>query len=466
MKTKIKNILAKAYIASLLLFAMIVPATAATYTVTTTADSGQGSLREALTTAAEEGTGSIVNFAIALGDGGYSAQYKRFFITLQTPLPVLPAAGIVIDNQEGQVIVVKGNGTFQILTMSPNSLVTINNLTLQNGYGKSVTDGGPVIGGCMYVTPGSTLNFNGGGMLGCRAAQGGALYIASNAGANISAATYQGNGAVSNGTAYGLGGAVFVSSGGVITLVQSTVYQNLAGSAGGGVFISGGGSAIFTNSTIDSNSAGLDLEPGAGGGIYNQGRVILESCTITANGASGSGSGIYNDGDYSAGTTQNILPTVLMNNTISAINLYTATGQGFDISGPGLGFSGSYNLIGNGGGTHTCCLEADSTNMLDVRTPMLDDLRLNGGLTWTRALLSGSPAIDGGNTGLIMDQRGLRRPVDIPTAPNAPGGNGADIGAYEVQMSVGKPPAVKSKFFHSFADTTDFYSGRSLFEIK
>ena len=58
----------------------------------------------------------------------------------------------------------------------------------------------------------------------------------------------------------------------------------------------------------------------------------------------------------------------------------------------------------------------------------------NGGPTFTRALLAGSPAIEGGNSsGSNTDQRGLSRPVDSPAIANATGGDGSDIGAYEVQ---------------------------------
>jgi hypothetical protein len=59
-------------------------------------------------------------------------------------------------------------------------------------------------------------------------------------------------------------------------------------------------------------------------------------------------------------------------------------------------------------------------------------LQNNGGLTFTHALLAGSPAIDKGNSfGLTVDQRGAMRPYDNPSIPNA--ADGADIGAFEVQ---------------------------------
>ena len=68
--------------------------------------------------------------------------------------------------------------------------------------------------------------------------------------------------------------------------------------------------------------------------------------------------------------------------------------------------------------------------------PLLGPLQANGGRTPSLALMSGSPAIDAGNSfGLATDQRGDPRPVDFPGAADAPGGEGADIGAFEVQQN-------------------------------
>ena len=51
----------------------------------------------------------------------------------------------------------------------------------------------------------------------------------------------------------------------------------------------------------------------------------------------------------------------------------------------------------------------------------------------TYALLAGSPAIDAGiNTGEAFDARGQPRTVDDPAVTNAFGGDGTDIGAFEV----------------------------------
>ena len=48
------------------------------------------------------------------------------------------------------------------------------------------------------------------------------------------------------------------------------------------------------------------------------------------------------------------------------------------------------------------------------------------------ALRAGSPAIDKGKGYTGSDQRGFPRVIDDPAVPNASGGDGTDIGAFEV----------------------------------
>src|SRR5260370_34084815 len=85
---------------------------------------------------------------------------------------------------------------------------------------------------------------------------------------------------------------------------------------------------------------------------------------------------------------------------------------------------------------------------------MLGPLQDNGGPTFTRAPLPGRPAIDTGTnlSTSATDQRGLPRTVDRPCIANAPGGDGTDIGAFEVQypcpvaVSLGNVGVVSRQF--------------------
>ncbi len=121
-------------------------------------------------------------------------------------------------------------------------------------------------------------------------------------------------------------------------------------------------------------------------------------------------------------------------NTIIAKN--TIPSRPWDFSGTLT--SEGYNLIGD---TQNGTITGTTTgNQLDV-DPMLGPLQDNGGSTFTHALLSGSTAIDGGqSTGSNTDQRGFPRPVDDPSIPNPTGGDGSDIGAFEVQTLITPTP--------------------------
>jgi hypothetical protein len=112
----------------------------------------------------------------------------------------------------------------------------------------------------------------------------------------------------------------------------------------------------------------------------------------------------------------------------------------------------------NGGGFLTAPTDQINTD------PLLGPLQDNGGPTFTHALLPGSPAIDKGKnfSGATTDQRGpgfVRTFDDVSTA-NATGGDGTDIGAFEVQCTEFPPvitlkaAAVLKPFNHSYRTFT------------
>ena len=81
-------------------------------------------------------------------------------------------------------------------------------------------------------------------------------------------------------------------------------------------------------------------------------------------------------------------------------------------------------------------IRSDPTGNIFGQDPQLLPLGNYGGQTKTHALRLTSPAIDKGKSfGNTTDQRGLTRPFDNPLIPNATGGDGADIGAFERQSS-------------------------------
>ncbi len=93
-------------------------------------------------------------------------------------------------------------------------------------------------------------------------------------------------------------------------------------------------------------------------------------------------------------------------------------------------FSNGYNLSSDDGSGKL----TETTDQINT-DPGLDPLGLqnNGGATQTIALDLWQRAIDKGKSfGAMTDQRGVTRPYDNPSIPNANGGDGSDVGAYEV----------------------------------
>jgi hypothetical protein len=96
-------------------------------------------------------------------------------------------------------------------------------------------------------------------------------------------------------------------------------------------------------------------------------------------------------------------------------------------------FSASFSLIENTGGT-----TITGTNNITGADPALGALGANGGPTPTKRPSNTSLLLDKGS-GVGTDQRGQPRPFDISSIPNV--GNGADIGAVELQASDFPAPA-------------------------
>ena len=190
---------------------------------------------------------------------------------------------------------------------------------------------------------------------------------------------------------------------------------------GGGILnVGDSGSATLEvlNSTLSGNSA-----DSYGGGIPNVGfggsaTLTVSNCTISGNSAGpfAGGGGIYNLGLDGGSATLRLADTIL-NTGASGTNIFnlsaTVTSDGYNLSND----SGGGFLTGTGDQMNT--------------DPMLGPLQDNGGLTFTHALSTGSPAINAGDPNFTppptYDQRG-------PGYPRVVNGR-IDIGAFEVQAT-------------------------------
>jgi hypothetical protein len=454
------------------------PHAATNITVTSTADNGPGTLRAALASA---GNGDIID---ATGLSGS---------ILLTSGKLLVAGSVTILGPGPANLAVNGNAASGVFNIS-GSVVTIAGLTITNGMASGNFPANS--GGGIYSAAGSltvsncTLNGN-------SAQHGGGIYndgAFRNATLTLRASNLSGNSAsVSGAGIYNDGG--FGSA--TLTVSGSLLRSNSSSAAGGGVYNSGAfGSATLTlsASTLSGNSASSgagiyndgysgnatltvsastlngNLAGGGGAGIYNSGQssgtgsVQIANSTLSGNLAGGhSGGGIYNDGTSSGMVTLTVQACTFSGNTGGIFNnglanlqldntILNAGASGVNLaSASGTVVSSGFNLSSDdGGGFLTTATDRINTD------PMLGPLQDNGGPTFTHALLCGSPAIDQGKnlSASPADQRGtgFARTVVAPALPKPPGGDGTDIGAFEVQqpcpvaVSLGNVGVVSGQF--------------------
>jgi len=292
--------------------------------------------------------------------------------------------------------------------------LTINDLTLANGFNNSVG------GGCIYSA--SNIHVNSSAVTGC--------YALASAGSTTAGGALLANGEITvvdsniySNVAKSL--SAVVSEGGglkayAVHLVNSNVTRNSA-TYGGGVF-----SRAFEseNSTISYNYARSD------GGVFAGKAFLIINSTISGNGASSRDGGVRADG------TAAIYNSTIAFNTaavgaggLTARSLYlqssivaenTVAMAASDVGSPlsVVRFTGAHNLIM----AHQPGITVPDDTIIDD-PQLLRPFRDNGGPTLTLALLPGSPAIDHGVnfTQQHFDQRGVPRVI----------GSSADIGAFE-----------------------------------
>lgn len=327
-------------------------------------------------------------------------------------------------------------------------ILTLNNSTV-SGNSSAGSSGGIV------NTDSSTLNLTNSTVSNNTANTGGGITNNENSNTTITNSIISGNSAT-------VGGGILNASGGNLTISNSTISNNSVTGTAGGIY-NEHNAGVFTinNSTINGNSAdGV-------GGIFNANTATLNNSTVSGNTSVNGGSGIFNRKFPNSGAgILNLNSVTVTNNSATStssgcfitdcvggidnaggiVNLKNSIVAGntsaHPTSSPDIGgqiqIASSYNIIGNNKGT-SGVVNGFNANQVGTPSapidPRLEPLGDYGGATETHMLKFDSPAIDKGNSfGLTEDQRGNPRPVDLPFYPNATLGNGADIGAFEVQM--------------------------------
>ena len=393
----------KALTAALLLTVSAVFRThAATFTVTNTADSGPGSLRQAVADAHAAAGADIIVFDPAIFGSPQT-------ITLATEIRISP--GTVIDTLTiagpgRDLLTVSGNNVSRIFRCDAGDTNSISAMTLTKGAGgdggaiqnasdltltdihfiENVTNSGGAIyhsGGALNVlrcaftsnkTTGTNINGDGGSAMELR---GGTVAIYDSV--------------MTGGTTMGGGGAIRNSA--ATEIVNSFISNNTSGSFGnsdGGGGIYNTGSLTMTGCIVNANTAGGNT---AGGGIRNEGRMSLFSSVITGNTAGANGGGVY-DGATNPEEFLKITNCTISNNVANA-----------DLNNTGYG-GGVYAETG----TETT-IEGSTINGNEVRitaTPV-DSTRSDGGGIWSDGLIRINRSTISGNTARV-DFGGVRVP--------------------------------------------------------
>jgi uncharacterized delta-60 repeat protein len=287
----------------------------------------------------------------------------------------------------------------KILTTS-SLLLTDSAQTTINGsdvVGLTISGSGSIFRvdvGASAILNGLTVNdgssFSGG--LGSPPARGGGIYNDGNL--TVTNSTISGNRALvgaSIGSSGGLGGGIYNSVSGSLSLSNSTLFGNVSAGGGGGIF--NAGNLTVTNSTISGNSAVTGnpraVLQGYGGGIYNTGNLTVSNSILSGNSADLGGREIFSS-----------TPVI----------------------------SGGYNLFGfssNSGLNGVTTVTGDISPSVGLSQILSPTLANNGGTTQTLALVAGSPAVNAGNNpgSLTTDQRGI--------GFNRIEGGKLDIGSFE-----------------------------------
>ncbi|MEH2467711.1 choice-of-anchor Q domain-containing protein [Nostoc sp.] len=454
-----------------------------TFTVTNTNSSGTGSLQQAILNANALTGKDIIKF------GGLFTDAIADTITLAgSPLSITD--DLKIDGTGADLLTVSGNNASGVFDIGSHATVEIKGLTITEGNGHGYYE---IFGGGGIYNQG-TLTLSNASISSNNAETGGGIY---NTGTlKVS------NSTISDNTAGYYAGGIY-NDGGTLTVSNSTISGNNGGSSyysdgfGGGIY-NRGGTATVSNSTISNNSGG------DGGGIYNSGTLLVNNTTINGNsifayvGHSDIGGGIYNSGiatvtnstisgnkahfgggiynnggtltvsnstitlntafglelvHYSGyeygdgGGIYNSNGTIKVKNSIVAGNLDTpnddpANAINLDLVGKFI--SNGYNLIGSLGSS----TGFNASEQLTVAiTEVIDTtLQNNGGPVKTHALVTGSPAINGGKNADVpldtTDQDGDGNITEqVPFDQRGSdfvriSGGKVDIGAFEAQVNV------------------------------
>ena len=426
----------------------LVPATragATTFTVTTTADGGPGSLREAFTTASGNGANDVIELQAG-------ADY-----VVCAPLSHNDAGHSLTVNGHGATITrnctAGGGGIATIANHGAGTTLTLRDLTV-TATATNTYNAGAISSGSTATTElvldGVTVSNN------RTSNQGGAVFVAGGH-LEITDSTLTGN------TSGHAGGAVMMQSpypadGEALSITDSVITGNQAETWGGGIAVLGPGHLTMFGTDVSGNRTISNIQ-GNGGGIRVDGGLTSFWSTISDNRSGAPGAAVLMSGELNLfsstvsgnrrWTTATVDPGgIIVNGDVNA-SFNTIVGNlGWNLRVDGGGDLRAFgNVIGQSGvncwftGTpgvvttdgynveddDECGLgtgPGDRTDVVDLGILPLAD---NGGSgpthhpTWTGGLIDTIPAANATCASVLFgfDQRDVNRPVDHGCEPGA-----------------------------------------------
>ncbi|MBO0348555.1 DUF4347 domain-containing protein, partial [Phormidium pseudopriestleyi FRX01] len=406
--------------------------------VTYTVEAGNVTdLIKAITAANQDGQDSI----ITLEEGIYNLTQIHNFILGTNGLPSIETGTLTINGNGAEIIRDENAPGFRIFHVGANANLTLNNLTVKNGWAEITDQNNTGDGGGIYNA--GTLTLNQSTITGNQADDDGG-------GINNEGTLTVIQSSISNNLSADEGGGIRHTGDQNLTVIGSTIYDNKSDNQGGG--IRNGSTAVISNSTISNNQAAND-----GGGFYNGGSLTVRHSTIAFNTAdhdgndTGTGGGIFIIPEV--GPNLNLSHTIVAGNEDNSNEIVHRDISGQVSNTPTLT---EYNLIGNW--TGSTGLNADEKNYsfvslggIDITDVINPTLALNDApdrSPLTHALILGSPAINLGNpdvnTDLVTDQRGNEFQREVGAA--------IDIGAYERQVLL----VITEIMYHPVSDEPDW----------
>jgi hypothetical protein len=434
----------------------------AVLTVTTLADSGAGSLRQAILDA----NTTLVSDDIVFNPGLTSGQITlaTALPTITNPLTITGPTSLGGPSTGAYSIIIDGNNAVRPFQINAGVTVVMSRLTVQRGStsgdGGGIRNQGNLVLNDVLVTSNSTSASGGG--------------ISNRGGPGVTPTLTISHSTISNNGALVVGGGID-TTGGTLNLLYSTVSGNRANGTDGGGGINLDGANNWSVSILGSTISGNRAENGEGGGIRyytaSGASLSINRSTISGNFAARGGGGLVMQNSLSIATivnttiAQNITTGTsngggisILNGTATIVNATivgnTDTSNGADSAG-GIAKSGgtltlrnsivSQNFAGPTRADHNVATGDINTNQNNFLggDPRLSALQDNGGPTLTMIPLLGSPVIDNGDAVHLpfdanMDQRGFPRFVDGNTVPGAT----VDQGAVEYTPAPADHPIV------------------------